>query len=153
MCNKNDKYEVRPEQFARAFGRKVEVMTDKHAHNVSTYRLGPSYCEKISTPISQHFGIDMDDTHTRPCHILQRHRQIASFLKEGVQAVPLQDILSSITSPTVVMKLDIEGYECKVLKKTTCDALYFSELFRLCKCQFFLEKVGSLFLSFFWSGL
>ena len=117
-------------------------MTDKHAHKVSTYRLGPSYCEKISTPISQYFGIDMDDTHTRPCHILQRHRQIASFLKEGVQAVPLQDILSSITSPTVVMKLDIEGYECKVLKKTTCDALYFSEPFQALQMPILFGKSG-----------
>ena len=34
--------------------------------------------------------------------------------QEGVNAIPLQDLLSSISSPTVVMKMDIEGYECKV---------------------------------------
>ena len=33
---------------------------------------------------------------------------------EGVNAVLLQDILSSISSTTVVLKMDIEGYECKV---------------------------------------
>ena len=31
-----------------------------------------------------------------------------------VDAVLLQDVLSSISAPTVVLKLDIEGYECKV---------------------------------------
>ena len=34
--------------------------------------------------------------------------------QEGVNAVLLQDLLSSISSPTVVLKMDIEGYECKV---------------------------------------
>ena len=34
--------------------------------------------------------------------------------QEGVNAVLLQDLLSSISSPTVVLKIDIEGYECKV---------------------------------------
>ena len=34
--------------------------------------------------------------------------------QEGVNAVLLQDLLSSILSPTVVLKMDIEGYECKV---------------------------------------
>ena len=34
--------------------------------------------------------------------------------QEGVKAVLLQDILSSISSTTVVLKMDIEGYECKV---------------------------------------
>ena len=32
----------------------------------------------------------------------------------GVQAVLLQDILSSISASTVVLKMDIQGYECKV---------------------------------------
>ena len=31
-----------------------------------------------------------------------------------VDAVLLQDVLSSMSAPTVVLKLDIEGYECKV---------------------------------------
>ena len=35
-------------------------------------------------------------------------------VREGVNAVLLQDILSSISSTTVVLKMDIEGYECKV---------------------------------------
>ena len=35
-------------------------------------------------------------------------------------AVLLQDIILSISSPTVVMKMDIEGYECKV---HLCDIL------------------------------
>ena len=34
--------------------------------------------------------------------------------ERGVQAVLLQDILSSISASTVVLKMDIEGYECKV---------------------------------------
>ena len=34
--------------------------------------------------------------------------------QEGVNAVLLQDLLSSISSATVVLKMDIEGYECKV---------------------------------------
>ena len=33
---------------------------------------------------------------------------------DSVNAILLQDILSSISSATVVLKLDIEGYECKV---------------------------------------
>ena len=34
--------------------------------------------------------------------------------ERGVQAVLLQDILSSISASTVVLKMDIEGYECMV---------------------------------------
>ena len=34
--------------------------------------------------------------------------------EEGVNAVLLQDLLSSLSSSTVVLKMDIEGYECKV---------------------------------------
>ena len=34
--------------------------------------------------------------------------------QEGVNAVLLQDLLSSVSSLTVVLKMDIEGYECKV---------------------------------------
>ena len=34
--------------------------------------------------------------------------------KEGVPAVLLQDILSSISSNTVILKLDVQGYECRV---------------------------------------
>ena len=33
---------------------------------------------------------------------------------EGVPAVLLQDILSSISSNTVILKLDVQGYECRV---------------------------------------
>ena len=33
---------------------------------------------------------------------------------EAVNAVLLQDILSSITPTTIILKIDIEGYECKV---------------------------------------
>ena len=32
-----------------------------------------------------------------------------------VHAVLLEDILSTISTPTVVLKMDIEGYECKVV--------------------------------------
>ena len=32
-----------------------------------------------------------------------------------VNAVTLEDILSTISTPTVVLKMDIEGYECKVV--------------------------------------
>ena len=71
-------------------------------------------------------------------------------LQAGVDAVLLQDILSSVSSHSVVIKMDIEGYECKVL---LCDAtIFFRILFRLCKHQFFLEKVESLFLLSSWSG-
>ena len=34
--------------------------------------------------------------------------------QEGVKAVLLQDILSSISPTTIILKIDIEGYECKV---------------------------------------
>ena len=34
--------------------------------------------------------------------------------ERGVPAVLLQDILSSISASTVVLKMDIQGYECKV---------------------------------------
>ena len=57
-------------------------------------------------------------------------------------AVPLQDILSSITSPTVVMKIDVEGYECKVLKKTACDALCFSETFQALQMPILFGESG-----------
>ena len=52
---------------------------------------------------------------------IRRKKEIANeFRREkmteerGVQAVLLQDILSSISASTVVLKMDIEGYECKV---------------------------------------
>ena len=52
---------------------------------------------------------------------VRRKKEIANeFRREkmteerGVQAVLLQDILSSISASTVVLKMDIEGYECKV---------------------------------------
>ena len=35
--------------------------------------------------------------------------------EKGVHAVLLEDILSTISTPTVVLKMDIEGYECKVV--------------------------------------
>ena len=34
--------------------------------------------------------------------------------QKGVNAVLLQDILSSISPTTIILKIDIEGYECKV---------------------------------------
>jgi FkbM family methyltransferase len=37
---------------------------------------------------------------------------------EGVPAVLLQDILSSISSNTVVLKLDVQGYECRTLQRS-----------------------------------
>ena len=92
-------------------------------------------------------------------------------------AVLLQDVLNSISSPTVVLKMDIEGYECKVnslqwwtnycgLFCRLCRIQLFSEISngwlmwwtyprlfcRLCKYQFFLVKAESSFLSSFWSG-
>ena len=47
-------------------------------------------------------------------------------LQDGVDAVLLQDILSSVSSHSVVIKMDIEGYECKVL---LCDATIFFRIF------------------------
>ena len=35
--------------------------------------------------------------------------------EKKVHAVLLEDILSTISTPTVVLKMDIEGYECKVV--------------------------------------
>ena len=40
--------------------------------------------------------------------------------KEGVPAVLLQDILSSISSNTVILKLDVQGYECRVRSNNDC---------------------------------
>ena len=37
---------------------------------------------------------------------------------EGVPAVLLQDILASIPSNTVILKLDVQGYECKVREES-----------------------------------
>ena len=69
---------------------------------------------------------------------------------EAVNAVLLQDILSSITPTTIILKIDIEGYECKV------GALvfqFYSDYFsRRCKRPFFSEKLASSFQSSFWSG-
>ena len=31
-----------------------------------------------------------------------------------VQAITLQDVISTITASTIILKMDIEGYECKV---------------------------------------
>lgn len=76
---------------------------------------------------------------------------------EGVPAVLLQDILSSISSNNVILKLDVQGYECKVregfnignhliLLKLT--AIYF----RPCSLLFSWGVVGSLFLQFSLNG-
>ena len=47
--------------------------------------------------------------------IIRRDEEIRTKAQKGVvDAVLLQDILSSISSHTIVMKMDIEGYECKV---------------------------------------
>ena len=35
--------------------------------------------------------------------------------EKRVHAVLLEDILTTILTPTVVLKMDIEGYECKVV--------------------------------------
>ena len=43
-----------------------------------------------------------------------KEKKIRQRAEEGVNAILLQDILSSISSTTVVLKMDIEGYECKV---------------------------------------
>ena len=32
----------------------------------------------------------------------------------GVEAVTLKEILDTVTGSTVIMKLDVEGFECKV---------------------------------------
>ena len=48
---------------------------------------------------------------------LKGHRKemkTGMFTEEGVNAVLLEDLLSSVSSPTIVLKMDIEGYECKV---------------------------------------
>ena len=42
--------------------------------------------------------------------------------QDGVDAVLLQDILASVSSHSVVIKMDIEGYECKV-HLPLCDLL------------------------------
>ena len=42
--------------------------------------------------------------------------------QDGVKAVLLQDILSSISPTTIILKIDIEGYECKV--DTLIDQLF-----------------------------
>ena len=46
---------------------------------------------------------------------VRRDEEMRTNAQKGVvDAVLLQDILSSISSHTIVMKMDIEGYECKV---------------------------------------
>ena len=47
-------------------------------------------------------------------------------VERGVPAVLLQDILSSIPSNTVILKLDVQGYECKVRKQLKNTRLVFS---------------------------
>ena len=63
----------------------------------------------------------------------------------AVNAVVLQDLLSSISSPTVVLKMDIEGYECKVtillLIGSLCTHKYFFE-----KVEIFLSVVDFLII-------
>ena len=62
-----------------------------------------------------------------------------------MNAVLLQDLLSSISSPTVVLKMDIEGYECKVtillLIGSLCTHKYFFE-----KVEIFLSVVDFLII-------
>ena len=43
-----------------------------------------------------------------------REKKTRLNTQKRVNAVLLQDLLSSISSTTVVLKMDIEGYECKV---------------------------------------
>ena len=43
------------------------------------------------------------------------HNKNKTVQRDSVEAILLQDILSSILSNTVVLKIDSEGYECKVI--------------------------------------
>ena len=51
---------------------------------------------------------------TRMVHKDELMRMNMSEEQKGVNAVLLQDILSSISPTTIILKIDIEGYECKV---------------------------------------
>ena len=45
----------------------------------------------------------------------ENRSKMKTSAEKGVHAVLLEDILSTISTPTVVLKMDIEGYECKVV--------------------------------------
>ena len=68
----------------------------------------------------------------------------------SVDAVLLEDILSTIPTSTVILKLDIEGYECKVSFFLTFPSAF--RMCRLCRYRFFWERRNSSFLLSFWNG-
>ena len=69
--------------------------------------LGKEELEKMASSNEEKTGSNEEKTRSK-------ERETRPKAQEGVNAVLLQDILSSISSTTVVLKMDIEGYECKV---------------------------------------
>ena len=45
----------------------------------------------------------------------ENRSKMKTSAEKRINAVILEDILSTISTPTVVLKMDIEGYECKVV--------------------------------------
>ena len=61
------------------------------------------------------FNVDPENPGgTSMVHKDELMRMNMSEEQKGVNAVLLQDILSSISPTTIILKIDIEGYECKV---------------------------------------
>ena len=73
----------------------------------ATKMLGKDELEKMARSNEEKTGSNEEKTRSK-------ERETRPKAQEGVNAVLLQDILSSISSTTVVLKMDIEGYECKV---------------------------------------
>ena len=69
----------------------------------------------------------------------------------GVEAVTLKEILDTVPASTVIIKLDIEGFECKVAPSRCFRDL--AVVCRHCSLPFCWEPVANMSLSSSWSGL
>jgi hypothetical protein len=43
--------------------------------------------------------------------------KLGSAVPDPVDIVLLEDVLATVTTKTAIIKIDVEGYECKVRKK------------------------------------
>ena len=65
----------------------------------------------------------------------------------------LRDILDIIPSPTVILKIDVEGYECKVTDSNDNDKNYNNDIDNRRYClRLFSTRLGSTFPTFSQSG-
>ena len=68
-----------------------------------------------------------------------------------VQVVTVMDILATITTPTVILKIDVESFECRVFKTSCIDRVIYESLPRQCLRKW-LSRRRSWSPSSSWSG-